>query len=319
MNQPPASTVSVIASQLDAQTNESIRRLLPGHRVLDLTPDQFNAERADVVILRPVNVRGRRVDEPPRGWPWSLRWVQLVSSGIDFYPDWLFQGPPVTSGKGSNAEQVAEFALAAIFCAAKRLPDIWVKDDDWNFSQLQPVRGRTLGILGLGSIGHSLAAKAAALGMRVIALGRPDQPLKELPHVEAAENLHHLFAESDHLVLAAPLTAQTRGLINREVLASSRPGLHLINIARGGLLDQQALLEALEAGSIGRATLDVTEPEPLPAGHPLYSDPRVLISPHTCALSTDGIRGFVDDFVENFKRYRQGLPLNNLVDHQRGY
>ncbi len=313
------STISVIASQLDPQVNELLRQRLGGHRVIDLSPEQFNAERADVLIVRPVNVRGRRVDEAPRGWPWSLRWVQLVSSGIDFYPDWLFQGPPVTSGKGSNAEQVAEFALAAIFSAAKRLPDIWVKDDDWTFSTLQPVRGKTLGILGLGSIGKSLAAKAAALGLRVIALGRPGQPLEAGAAVTAVADIHQLFAESDHLVLAAPLTAQTRGLIGREVLASAKPGLHLINIARGGLLDQQALLEALDAGLIGRATLDVTEPEPLPAGHPLYSDPRVFISPHTCALSTEGFRGFAEDFVDNFQRYRQEQPLRNLVDHQRGY
>ncbi|MEE1924672.1 D-isomer specific 2-hydroxyacid dehydrogenase family protein [Pseudomonas sp. 148P] len=313
------STISVIASQLDPQVNELLRQRLGGHRVIDLSPEQFNAERADVLIVRPVNVRGRRVDEAPRGWPWSLRWVQLVSSGIDFYPDWLFQGPPVTSGKGSNAEQVAEFALAAIFSAAKRLPDIWVKDDDWSFSTLQPVRGKTLGILGLGSIGKSLAAKAAALGLRVIALGRLGQPLEAGVPVTAVADIHQLFAESDHLVLAAPLTAQTRGLIGRDVLASAKPGLHLINIARGGLLDQQALLEALDAGLIGRATLDVTEPEPLPAGHPLYSDPRVFISPHTCALSTEGFRGFAEDFVDNFQRYRQEQPLRNLVDHQRGY
>lgn len=313
------STISVIASQLDPQANDFIRQQLPEHRVLDLSPDQFNAERADVLIVRPINVRGRRVDQPPAGWPWSLRWVQLVSSGIDFYPDWLFQGPPVTSGKGSNAEQVAEFALAAIFSAAKQLPNIWVKDDDWSFTPLQPVRGKTLGILGLGSIGRALAAKGHALGLRVIALGRPGQALEAGVPVEAVADLHQLFAESDHLVIAAPLTAQTRGLINRDVLASAKPGLHLINIARGGLLDQQALLEGLEAGWIGRATLDVTEPEPLPAGHPLYSDPRVFISPHTCAISTEGIRGFAEDFVENFRRYHQGEALRNLVDHQRGY
>jgi len=313
------SSISVIASQLDPEVNELLRQRLGGHRVIDLSPDQFNAERADVLIVRPVNVRGRRVDEAPRSWPWSLRWVQLVSSGIDFYPDWLFQGPPVTSGKGSNAEQVAEFALAAIFSAAKRLPEIFVKDDDWSFSTLQPVRGKTLGILGLGSIGKSLAAKATALGLRVIALGRPGLPLEAGVPVEAVADIHQLFAESDHLVLSAPLTAQTRGLVGREVLASAKPGLHLINIARGGLLDQQALLEALDAGLIGRATLDVTEPEPLPAGHPLYSDPRVFISPHTCALSTEGFRGFAEDFLDNFQRYRQEQTLRNLVDHQRGY
>lgn len=310
---------SVIASQLDTQSNEWLRQQLPGHQVLDLAPEQLSAENADVMILCPINVRGRRVDTPPPGWPGSLAWVQLMSSGIDFYPDWLFQGPPVSSAKGSNAEQVAEFALAAIFSAAKRMPDIWVKDADWQFSSLQPVRGRTLGILGLGSIGRSLANKATALGMRVIGLGRPGQSLSGLAQIEEAHDLHQLFALSDHLVLAAPLTSQTRGMINRQVLASAKPGLHLINIARGGLLDQQDLLEALEYGWLGRATLDVTEPEPLPAGHPLYRHPKVFISPHTCAASTEGTRSFTDDFVDNFNRYRQGLPQRNLVDYQRGY
>lgn len=313
------SNIKVIASQLDPQANDFLRRQLPEHRVIDLSPEQFNAERADVLIVRPINVRGRRVDQPPAGWPWSLRWVQLLSSGIDFYPDWLFQGPSVSSGKGSNAEQVAEFALAAILSAAKRLPDIWVKDDDWRFTPLQPVRGKTLGILGLGSIGSALAVKAHALGLRVIALGRPGQVLQASVPVETAADLQQLFSQSDHLVIAAPLTANTRGLINRDVLASAKPGLHLINIARGGLLDQQALVEALEAGWVGRATLDVTEPEPLPAGHPLYSDPRVFISPHTCSVSTEGIRGFAEDFIDNFHRYRDDQPLRNLVDHQRGY
>lgn len=313
------SGASRIASQLDSQTNDFLRQQLPGHQVVDLPLDQFTLAGADVVILRPINVRGRRVDQAPAGWPGSLRWVQLVSSGIDFYSDWVFQGPPVTSGKGSNAEQVAEFALAAVFAAAKQFPHVWVKDDDWTFSTLKPVRGSTLGILGLGSIGRSLAAKATALGMQVVALGRPDHPVTALPGVAIADDLHQLFAGADHLVLSAPLTAQTRGLIDRKVLASAKPGLHVINIARGGLLDQQALLEALENGQVGRATLDVTEPEPLPAGHPLYSDPRVFISPHTSALSPDGIRGFAEDFLRNFQRYHQGEPLSNLVDHQRGY
>ena len=132
--------------------------------------------------------------------------MQLVSSGIDFYPDWVFNGPPVTSGKGANAEQVAEFALALVFAAAKQLPTLWVKDADWRLTALAPLRGRTLGILGFGSIGQCLARKAVALGMRVLALSRPGQPIAEVPGVERADDLRQLFAGSDHLVLAAPLT-----------------------------------------------------------------------------------------------------------------
>ncbi|WNW10340.1 D-isomer specific 2-hydroxyacid dehydrogenase family protein [Pseudomonas sp. DTU_2021_1001937_2_SI_NGA_ILE_001] len=313
-------SASLIASQLDAAANQWLRERLVDHQVLDLPLGQPNLDvPADVLILRPLNVRGQRVDEVPVGWPWGLRWVQLVSSGIDFYPDWVFHGPPVTSGRGANAEQVAEFALALIFAAAKQLPGLWVKDAAWQLSPLSPVRGRTLGILGFGSIGQSLAHKAVALGMQVLALSRPGQAIAEQPGVTRAETLQQLFAGSDHLVLAAPLTPATRGLIDRQVLSHARPGLHLINIARGGLLDQQALLEALDSGRIGRASLDVSEPEPLPDGHPLYHHPRVFLSPHTSAISTDGYPAFLEAFIDNFHRYREQAPLANLVDTRRGY
>jgi len=311
---------SIIASQLDAAANQYLRDNLPDHEVIDIAPGQLQLDAAaDVFIVRPINVRGHRVDTPPSGWPWSLRWVQVVSSGIDFYPDWVFQGPPVTSGKGANAEQVAEFALALVFAAAKQLPGLWVKDADWRLTALAPVRGRTLGILGFGSIGQSLARKAHALGMRVLALSRPGQPLADVPGVERADDLRQLFAGSDHLVIAAPLTPATRGLIDRQVLAHSKPGLHLVNIARGGLLDQQALLEALDSGLIGRASLDVTEPEPLPNDHPLYHHPRVFLSPHTSAISEEGYPALLEAFLDNFARYREQVPLRNLVDIQRGY
>ena len=311
---------AIIASQLDAQANQVLREQLADHEVIDIAPSALAIEvPADVLILRPVNIRGQRVDSPPAGWPWDLKWVQLVSSGIDFYPDWVFNGPQVTSGKGANAEQVAEFALALMFAAAKQLPGLWVKDADWRLTPLAQLRGRTLGVLGFGSIGQSLARKAVALGMHVLALSRPGQAIAEVPGVQRVDSLQQLFAGSDHLVLAAPLTAATRGLINRQVLAHARPGLHLINIARGGLLDQQALLDALDNGLIGRASLDVTEPEPLPAGHPLYHHPRVFLSPHTSAISEDGYPALLDAFIANFHRYREHAPLANLVDTARGY
>ena len=313
----------IIVSQLDSDANAYLGERLPGQRIVEIPfgPQGLAhiPEDASILIVRPINVRGVNLEAPPAGWPKSLRWVQLSSSGIDFYPRWLFDVPQVTSAKGANANPVAEFALAAIFAAAKRLPEIWVKDDDWHFTYLQPVKGATLGILGLGAIGQSLAHKALALGMRVIALGRSGQPLSAVPGVETARDIHHLFAEADHLVVVAPLTAQTRHLLGRDVLNSAKPGLHLINLARGGLLDHDALLEALDNGAIGRATLDVTDPEPLPRDHALYRHPRVRISPHTSALSTDGKHQFVDDFVANFQRFQAGTPLENLVDIARGY
>jgi phosphoglycerate dehydrogenase-like enzyme len=238
--------------------------------------------------------------------------VHLVSSGIDFYPQWLFNGPPVTTSRGSAADNLAEFALAAIFAASKHLPAIWVKDDQWHFTPLRPLKGTTLGILGFGAIGERLAQKALALGIRVVALRQSPAPFSA--GVEAARDIHDLFARADHLVVAAPLTEATRHIINRDVLASARPGLHLINIARGGLLDQEALLQALDNGQVGLASLDVTEPEPLPLGHPLYTHPRVRLSPHTSAISTRSKEEIADTFLANLARYAANVELYNRAN-----
>jgi len=315
----------VIASQLDEDFNDVIRQRLarthPEAHVISVptgVPSDLPAE-VSVLLARPINVRGYQApDTPPPGWPYGLRWIQVVSSGIDFYPKWLFNGPPVSTSRGSAAENIAEFALAAIFAAAKRIPDIWVHDAQWNFTALTPLKGSTLGILGFGAIGRSLAAKAYALGIKVLALRQSQTPY-EVEGVEAAQDIHDLFARSDHLVLAAPLTEATRNIIDSAVLASAKPGLHLINIARGGLLDHGALLEALDTERIGLASLDVTDPEPLPDGHPLYAHPRVRLSPHTSAISSNSRHEIAESFLANLERYLNGLALENQANPQRGY
>jgi len=312
-------TQVIIASQLDEDYNDVIRERLaaihPEARVIGVpagVPSDLPPQ-ANILLLRPINVRGYTApDTPPPGWPYGAQWVHLVSSGIDFYPHWLFNGPPVTTSRGSAADNLAEFALAAIFAASKHLPDIWVKDAQWNFTALRPLKGTTLGILGFGAIGASLAQKALALGIKVVALRQSQAPFGA--GVEAARDIHDLFARADHLVVAAPLTEATRHIINRDVLGSAKPGLHLINIARGGLLDQEALLEALDNGQVGLASLDVTEPEPLPDGHALYSHPRVRLSPHTSAISTNSKQEIADTFLANLERYVAGQELTNLAN-----
>ncbi|ASV38270.1 dihydrofolate reductase [Pseudomonas sp. NS1(2017)] len=309
----------IIASQLDEDFNEVIRERLtniyPQAQVIGVpvgVPSDLPPQ-ANILLLRPINVRGYTApDTPPPGWPYGAQWVHLVSSGIDFYPQWLFNGPPVTTSRGSAADNLAEFALAAIFAAAKHLPDIWVKDSQWNFTALRPLKGTTLGILGFGAIGERLAQKALALGIKVVALRQSQAPFSA--GVDAAKDIHDLFARADHLVVAAPLTESTRQLINRDVLGSAKPGLHLINIARGGLLDQEALLEALDNGQIGLASLDVTEPEPLPDGHPLYSHPRVRLSPHTSAISTNSKEEIAETFLANLERYIANVELYNRAN-----
>jgi len=315
----------VIASQLDTPFNQALRERLalthPGVQIIEVpvgVPSDLPPQ-ASVLLARPINVRGYQApDTPPPGWPYGLRWIQVTSSGIDFYPEWLFDGLPVTTARGSASDPIAEFALAAIFAHNKHLPDIWVQDAHWQFTALTPVRGQTLGILGFGSIGSSLAQKALALGLDVVTLRQSDTP-PDVSGVRTAQNIHQLFAESDHLVVAAPLTAATRHIINADVLVRAKPGLHLINIARGGLLDQEALLEALDNGPLGFASLDVTEPEPLPEGHRLYRHPKVRLSPHTSAISTRSSEAIADILLGNLERFLRGQALVNLANPSRGY
>jgi phosphoglycerate dehydrogenase-like enzyme len=178
------------------------------------------------------------------------------------------------------------------------------------------VAGTTLGIIGFGSIAEALAPRAQALGMTVIATRRTEAPFA-VPGVTRVDT-DTLFATADHVVLAAPLTPETRHLVDTRRLALAKPGQHLINIARGGLIDDAALLASLDRGHI-TATLDVTEPEPLPAGHPFYTHPRVRLSPHT-SVATPGTRAaLAQRFSENLDRYRAGLALANIVDLSRGY
>jgi phosphoglycerate dehydrogenase-like enzyme len=146
----------------------------------------------------------------------------------------------------------------------------------------------------------------------VVALRASAQPF-EVPGVQAARDIHELFARADHLLLAAPATAQTYRVVDRAVLASAKPGLHLINVARGSLIDQDALREALDAGQIGLASLDVSDPEPLPENHWLYRHPRVRLSPHTSANSPQVYLNIAELLARNIHHWRAGEALENAV------
>ncbi|WP_421547882.1 D-isomer specific 2-hydroxyacid dehydrogenase family protein [Pseudomonas sp. QD4] len=309
-----------IASQLDAAFNARLRVLLPDVEVLELPRGLPQALPADVrVLLAAPHGDFRDAVEPPAGWPFGLQFVQLVTSGLDYFPRWLFDSLPVASARGSTAETIAEFALAAIFAAAKQLPQVWIEAaEHWQQRPLAAVAGSTLGLFGFGSIAQSLAPKAQALGMQVLALRQSTRPF-EVPGVQAVADLQELFARADHLVLAVPLTAQTRHIIDARVLASAKPGLHLINIARGALIQQAPLLAALDSGAVALASLDVADPEPLPAGHAFYRHPRVRLSPHTSANSPQVYLNIAQLLVRNIQRFDQGLELENRVEVGRGY
>jgi phosphoglycerate dehydrogenase-like enzyme len=310
------------ASQLGDALDAAIAARAPDLRILPL-PRGFPAaidETAEILFAAPTHgLRERPPIPKPPGWPHRLRWIQLVSAGADGYPEWLFDGPPVSCARGPSAGPIAEYVLAAIFAAAKSVPDIWVHDAaSWRMRPLGSVAGSTLGIVGFGAVGRAIAAKAVALDMRVLVVRASDAPI-DMPGVARAESLAALIAVSDHLVLAAPNTASTRGLIDAALLQRAKPGLHLINIARGALVQTEALVPALDAGLLGRVTLDTTTPEPLPDGHPLYGHRLAFISPHISMMANGVLDTLADKLAGNLARFRSGEAPTDIVDARRGY
>ncbi len=311
-----------VLSQLNETFNASLAHHAPDVDIITVPPGPPTSlpRSAEVFVAAPFRKAGGALPPgAPSGWPYDLRWVQLVSVGIDFYPEWLFQGPVVTSARGSSAVALAEFSLASILAAAKHFPDIWIdRAERWAPTPLSLVNGTTLGLVGFGAIGEALAPRAQAVGLKVLAVRRSDAQIST-PGVERVSSVAELFERSDHVVLAAPATAETFHLIDRTVLARTKPGLHLINVARGALIDDDALLEALDDGRVSLASLDVTYPEPLPPGHRYYSHPKVRLSPHTSVHTPDTRNNLAARFAENLSRYRQGEPLVDVIDLARGY
>lgn len=313
-------SIEVVVSQWGDAIDATLRERLPDLDVLSVprgVPRRL-PDRPCALLAMPIKPEPPFDLYPPPDWPQALRWIQLASVGIDNYPRWLLDAPLVTTANGTSSEVIAEFALACILAANKSLPERWISSaEQWRHSAAPPLRGGVLGLFGFGGIGRALAAKALALGMRVLAVRRSGALAQGLEDVEQADDIGDLFARSDHVVLAAPGTQETRHIVNRDVLGHAKPGLHLVNVARGSLVDQAALLEVLDSGRLSRASLDVTEPEPLPAGHAFYTHPRVRLSPHTSAISSAQHDALVEKFLANLARLQTGQPLEDVVDSAR--
>jgi phosphoglycerate dehydrogenase-like enzyme len=255
----------------------------------------------------------------PRLLARGVRWVHAYGTGVNAFPFRELGGIPLTCSRGASAIPISEWVLAMMLAAEKRLPETWVHEppEVWNVFDLGGLHGRTLGLLGLGGIAQETAHRALPFGMTVIAHRRTAQP-SPVAGVELVD-FDALLARSDHLVIAAPDTRATHHLIGRDALARVKPGVHLVNIARGGLVDQDALRAALDDGRVKLASLDTVDPEPLPAGHWLYTHPRVRLSPH-CSWSGPGaLDRLLDPFLDNLSRWLAGVPLAGLVDVEQGY
>ncbi len=312
----------VIASQFEQGFNAELR----GHKlrptVIDVPVERpwTAANDADVLLIRPSPAwLQSRQSARPAEWPGRLRWVCTGSVGIDFYPRWLLDAPLVSCGRGIASEEIADYVTAAIYAQGKNLESVRVRSpQDWRSRPLGRVTGSTIGIVGLGSIGTAVARRALALGARVTAVRRRKLP-SPVDGVELLDDLSAVIASADHLVLALPSTPATRNLIDANMLALAKPTAHVINIARGAVLDQEALIAALDGGRLAFATLDVTEPEPLPADHPLWTHPLVRLTPHISSNYAIVRGDLLDRVATNLDRFARGERPSDVVDVAAGY
>jgi phosphoglycerate dehydrogenase-like enzyme len=250
----------------------------------------------------------------------GVQWIHTIGTGIDRFPVDAVGDRILTCARGATSAPIAEWTLACMLAFEKDLPARWISEppEQWNAAQLGTLEGRTLGLVGLGTIGEAVAERALPFGMRVRAVRRSQRPSR-IAWVELAASLTDLLETADHLVIATAATAETRHLIGKEALASVKPGVHLVNVARGTLIDQDALRIALDDGRVAMASLDVCDPEPLPAGHWLYHHERVRLSSHVSWAAPDSVERILSTFGANLERYLAGEPLEGRVDLLRGY
>ncbi|MEE9606900.1 MAG: NAD(P)-dependent oxidoreductase [Myxococcota bacterium] len=250
----------------------------------------------------------------------GVRWIHTIGTGVDRFPLDAVGDRILTCSRGASAVPIAEWVLAMLLAHEKNLPEAWVHEppERWTLAELGGLHDKTLGLVGLGGIARAVALRALPFGMRVRAVRRSAGP-SPIEGVECVGSLDELLGTADHLVIAAAATPETRHLIGREALKRVVRGVHLVNVARGSLVDEQALREALDDGRVARASLDVFETEPLPAGHWLYAHPRVRVSPHISWSMPGAVERLIETFADNVGRYLAGEPLEGTVDLQRGY
>lgn len=303
-----------LAHQFDAGLHDWLRRFLPEGTRVDRLPadDPWNGAE-DVEVLLVANGKLRHLARIRPRWTRNLAWVHLRPTGLDDAPAWLFDVPHLTVSRGASAPAIAEYVLAAMLDFEKRLHDLRVtQHSGWSGRESGSLEGRTLGLLGFGEIGRAVAERARAFGMVIhtttrtmgATTERPIPGVSLLPFPE-------LCAQSDHLVLCAPLTEKTRDLFDAAAFAHCRQGQHLVNVARGGLIVQDALRQALDA-RLARATLDVWNVEPPPPGHWVYSHPRVVLTPHCAARAASTGQRTQAILEANLTCWLQGQPKSMI-------
>ena len=262
-----------------------------------------------------------------------LQWIASPAVGIDFImdrPDIVESDVVLTNSRGPghnpHAEPLADHVFGMMLIFTHRWRDLLAdqKAHRWSFGQytdmFQEISGRTMGIMAVGAIGQAVARRAHGFGMDIYAVDKRLSPVpKGVNEVWPTERLDDLLCISDWLVVAAPLTHETKGLIDRRRLALMKPSAYMIVISRGGIVDEEALLEAIKSGRLAGAGLDVFAQEPLPETSPLWDEERVIISPHSAHFTPEMPRGHREVFKENLRRFLAGEPFLYVCDKRAGY
>jgi phosphoglycerate dehydrogenase-like enzyme len=296
-----------------------LRKQLPGEELVAWPEEQPEQEPE---ILATLAITGESEGRITTALETTVRWVHVFGAGIEAFPLDRLGDRVLTCAKGATSVPIAEYVLAVMLAYEKRLPEEWLSapPPEWNVPQgglLGGLAGATLGLVGVGAIGTEVARRALAFDMEVVANRRSSTPMP-LPGIEAA-SFEDVLARADHLVITAPATPETHHLIDERALKLVKPGVHVVNIARGTLVDSDALMAALDDGRVSRASLDVAEGEPLPAGHPLYAHPGVRLTPHLSNSSSRTANRTLQIFTENLARWRAGAALEGVVDPTVGY
>ncbi|MGH2466268.1 MAG: D-2-hydroxyacid dehydrogenase [Candidatus Limnocylindrales bacterium] len=328
----------ILSARYRSADLERIRAAAPGARLVSISFEGLADGPLDEVevLLRgplPAQIFERLVARCT-----DLRWVHSATAGVErvLIPSALERGLTITNARGVFSRPIAEYVMLMVLAVSRRLPELLElqRERTWQPLGAVELRDVTVGIVGLGSIGRAVAALATGFGCRVIATRRQasagveqesgqegEQPsiTPRLERVLPPERLPDLLAESDFVVLALPLTADTEALFDAATLARCKPGAWLINVARGGLIDERALVRALRDGPLGGAVLDAFRSEPLAPDSPFYDLPNVIVTPHTSWSSGRVLERSIDLFCANLRRYAAGQPLRNIVDPALGY
>ena len=262
----------------------------------------------------------------PAVWPPSerLRWIQSASAGVDLllFPDLIESDVAVTNARGVFEEPIAEWVIGAMLAFATGLHRSIVDQQggEWTSGRsTERLEGARLVVVGPGPIGKATATRAIALGMSISLVGRRPRRHETFGDVLGVDQLHRALTGADHVLDALPLTDDTRQLFDAAAFAAMGPRARFYNVGRGGTVDEAALIEALRAGTIAGAALDVFAVEPLPAESPLWAMPNVIVSPHVSGDVAGWEHRVVSIFVENARRFAAGEPLANIVDKQAGH